>query len=293
MNRQAVCIVIPTFNRARYVGWAIESSLGQTHGCQVVVCDHGSTDETPEVVGRYQGRVTYIRREKDLGPHFCWLEGVLNSDAEFVHIQYDDDWIEPTFIERTLAMMQEDVGFAFTEALEFDEASGRSSPSFNLAKRFSPGLHDAETIERMLMKGGMISPGACLFRKRDVVDALFQGRLPLLEEDSYHGVGPDVFMSLLCLLRYRKVGIVLDPLAIFRVHAGSITIHAQGDQDKRARMKRAYDATRAYYKLLKLHRKHGILRWLSAPRSIGKSVERQVKLALRALGLRKKEVRPL
>ena len=45
-----VTIVIPTFNRADYVTKTIESALNQTVPCDIIVCDHGSSDNTPEVV---------------------------------------------------------------------------------------------------------------------------------------------------------------------------------------------------------------------------------------------------
>ena len=97
MTEKTASIVIPTFNRMNFVEKAISVALNQTHPCEVIVCDHGSTDDTPEMMKKYEGKLTYIRREKDLGPHFCWLEGVLHANSEFAHILYDDDWIDETF----------------------------------------------------------------------------------------------------------------------------------------------------------------------------------------------------
>ena len=111
-----VSIVIPTFNRANMVSKAIDTALSQTYPCQIIVCDHGSKDNTPEIIKKYGNQIIYIRREKDFGPHFCWLEGVLNADGEYVHIQMDDDWMEPTFIEETVKLMDDDVGMVFSDA---------------------------------------------------------------------------------------------------------------------------------------------------------------------------------
>ena len=58
-----ITAAIPTYNRARYVGEAIESVLGQTYqDLEVLVVDDGSTDETPEIVGRFGDRVRYLRQ---------------------------------------------------------------------------------------------------------------------------------------------------------------------------------------------------------------------------------------
>ena len=92
MQEGLVSIVIPTFNRATLVQKAIDTSLAQTYPCEVIVCDHGSSDNTPEVVEKYGDKIKYIRKEQDFGPHYCWLDGVLNAKGKYVHIQYDDDW---------------------------------------------------------------------------------------------------------------------------------------------------------------------------------------------------------
>ena len=57
-------ILIPTYNRARWLPGAIESVLAQTErDFTLVISDNASTDETPEVVARYDDpRITYVRR---------------------------------------------------------------------------------------------------------------------------------------------------------------------------------------------------------------------------------------
>jgi len=255
-----VSIVIPTFNRAHFVGQAIDSALSQSVACEVIVCDHGSTDGTPEVVRGYGDRVTYVRRERDFGPHFCWLEGVLHASGTFVHLQFDDDWLESTFIEACMEVMTEETGFAFSAVALYDEDEGRVTRNFFDNVFPASGVYPNRTLEKLLLRK-LISPGAMIYRRQDALDALYQGNLPLARS-TYHGVGPDCFISLLCLLRYPRCGYVRDPLAVFRGHGESITMDASADPERARRLAAAYEEVREYYRQLKRIKRSGS--WMRA-----------------------------
>lgn len=249
---KTVSIVVPTFNRAGMLPLAIDSALNQTYSSEVIVVDHGSTDDTPKVVEAYGDRVLYIRRERDFGPHFCWLEGVLHAQGDFVHLQFDDDWIAPNFIEACVSVIEDDTGFAFSVA---DVVDGPDLPvKLRQFTDWAPetGIYPVEVMEKQIL-GSLISPGAALYRRQILLDALYQGRLPL-QVNEYHGVGPDIFVSLLSMLRYPRVGFVREPLAFFRAHEGSITIDAFADSTKAARLRAAYDEVRRYYVEMKVIR---------------------------------------
>jgi glycosyltransferase involved in cell wall biosynthesis len=246
-------IVIPTFNRADLLRKAIDSSLAQTVPCEVIVCSHGSTDNTDEVAESYGSRIKYISRSHDFGPHFCWLEGVLHASSPFIHLQYDDDWIEPTYIEKCLGLFRDDVGFVFSIAKQIDiERQEEQGQNF---KKWLPstGVFPIRMIEKRVLKS-LISPAAAIFRKDVLVDSLYQGKLPL-SKTHYHGVGPDCFVTLLSMLRFEYFGYVKEPLAVFGVHGGSITVNSQTDQEKARKLANAYGEVKSYYKKLKLIKK--------------------------------------
>ena len=116
INRTA-SIIIPTFNRAELLPRAIESALNQSYPCEVIVCDHGSVDNTPEVANKYKGQIIYIRKEKDSGPIACWKDGLENATGEVAVINYDDDWLAPTFMEKSIHFLEEDIGFVYCRVM--------------------------------------------------------------------------------------------------------------------------------------------------------------------------------
>lgn len=254
-NKKTVSIVIPTFNRTDKVCKAIDTSLAQTYKCEVIVVDHGSTDNTPKVMKKYGDKIRYIRREEDFGPHFCWLDGIMHAKGEFVHLQYDDDWIEPTFIEECMSLFRDDVGVVFTNASIIDlKIKKQVSICFHFNNGNSKtGTYPNKLLENELIFIGhkLISPSACLFRKKDIIDSLYQGDLAFKEKHIYHGVGPDLFMLLITLLRYKNFGYINKPLASFGYHENSITVDALFNEQKQQKLVNAYNLVRIYYLGLK------------------------------------------
>ena len=152
-------ILIPTFNRANLIHRAIETAIAQTYPCEIIVCDHGSSDNTPEVVSKYRGKVRYIRREEDKGPIVCWRDGVEQANGEIIHITYDDDWLEPQFLEKTINLMRDDVGFVYSNVIIHYEIRNETRISF----KHPPGVSDTRDIIRYLLA----SPGPDFSRLRN------------------------------------------------------------------------------------------------------------------------------
>lgn len=89
----SVSVIIPTFNRAAYVGEAIESVYaGNESEPEVIVIDDGSTDATGEVVRRFPA-ARYVRQE-NRGPAAARNHGVALARGEFLaFLDSDDVWL--------------------------------------------------------------------------------------------------------------------------------------------------------------------------------------------------------
>jgi len=224
MNNPTASIVIPVFNRAQLVHRAIDSALNQTYPCEVILVDHGSTDDINSVVAKYAGKIRYIRRDTDNGPIAAWRDGAEQATGEFLHFTYDDDWIQPTFIEKCLNCFNENIAFVYTRATihDFD------AKTQHIHLLHPAGIHAIEDVVHFLLyKPLTISPGAALFRRRDVLENLLN-EIPdangIYGKNS--GVGEDLLLFLLTSLKYEKYAHIPEPLADFLAHPGSITINA-------------------------------------------------------------------
>ena len=86
-------IVIPTYNRSRLVTYAIDSVLKQTFGdFEIVVCDNGSADDTPDVVRRITDpRVRYVRTPRHMVIADNWEFARSHARGRMVLMLSDDD----------------------------------------------------------------------------------------------------------------------------------------------------------------------------------------------------------
>ena len=93
---------------------------------------------------------------------------------------------------------------------------------------------------------GLVSPGATLIRRKDIINHLLVGRVPFTSFE-YRGVGPDWLMTAMTTLDYRRFGYVDEPLAVFSAHEGSITVDAHKDAARNKALHKAYQESRLYY----------------------------------------------
>lgn len=265
MSTPSVSIVIPTFNRARLVRRAIDTALAQTVPVEVVVCDHGSSDDTPAVAASYGSRIRYLRREQDHGPIACWREGIEQATGDVVHITYDDDWIAPAFVAETLPLLREDVAFVYTRVLihATPEAPGELKLRHPAGTRPVAGI-----VEHLLRERLTISPGCALFRRSDLLKNLLAqipGAHGLYGKNS--GVGEDLLLFLLATLDYPRYAHLPEPLAHFLAHPASITTHA-GQSGKLTALVDAYALAKQHYLAQPgaLAPRTGLARWLARRR---------------------------
>jgi glycosyltransferase involved in cell wall biosynthesis len=240
----SVSIIIPVFNRAHLVARAIDSALQQTVPCEVLLVDHGSADNIGSLAEAYGDRIRYLRRDRDNGPIACWRDGVEQATGDFVHFTYDDDWIQPTFVERCLDQFHPDVAFVYTRATLHDSGL---NPLRVLLRHPGGARPIADIVQYLFSSPLTISPGCAVFRRRDVLKNLLN-EVPGAggQYGKNSGVGEDLLLFLLTSLDYEMYAHIPEPLADFLAHPGSITVNAQQTGQGKA-LADSYQVAKAYY----------------------------------------------
>ncbi len=99
-----VSVILPTYNRAKYISRAIDSVLAQTYkDWELIIIDDGSTDNTKEVVEPYlkDKRIKYVWKENG-GVSSARNKGLDMATGEFVAFLDSDDFYMPEKLEKSL-----------------------------------------------------------------------------------------------------------------------------------------------------------------------------------------------
>lgn len=168
-----VSVVIPTYNRADILPYAVNSVLQQTYGdFELLICDDASPDHTAAVVAQWQDpRIRYIRHPQNIQRSRNMRSGYEAAQGEYFIKFDDDDALTPDFLARTVAVLDQhpNVDFVCTDHWVINARNQRdeAATQANSAKWGKDQLQEAvipdlvtETFERQSLQ-----VGSTLFRR--------------------------------------------------------------------------------------------------------------------------------
>ncbi|WLD12407.1 glycosyltransferase [Planctellipticum variicoloris] len=131
MNTPAVSIILPTYNRAKFLPEAIGAIRGQLFtDWELIVVDDGSTDETaellPKLIERMPQQYRYIRQENQ-GAYAARNTGLDHVSGRYVAFYDSDDLWLPHHLQKCVTALEQspDIGWVYSASRIVDHASGR------------------------------------------------------------------------------------------------------------------------------------------------------------------------
>lgn len=109
MIQKKISVIIPVYNKEKWVGRCLASVIKQTYGnLEVLVIDDGSADGSAEVVKKFAGRDGRVRllRQDNLGVASARNRGLDSATGGVVAFVDADDYIEADMYEKMMSAMQ-------------------------------------------------------------------------------------------------------------------------------------------------------------------------------------------
>ena len=102
-----VTIVTPSYNQGHFLEETIQSVLGQSYpNIEYIIIDGGSTDQSIEIIKKYESRISYWVSETDQGQTDAINKGFRMGKGDLVGWINSDDFLEPTAVEQIVSSYQ-------------------------------------------------------------------------------------------------------------------------------------------------------------------------------------------
>lgn len=224
---EAVSVVVPCHNQARFLAERFRSILAQTHAAaEIVVVDDASSDDTAAWLAAQRPPVPLrVHRNSRRNGRPCaqWQTGIDLARHPWIWIAEADDTCEPAFLATLLAAARRDppVGFVYCQSALVDE-HGAGDETFRVftdeidtdhwaADHRAAGADEAR--RHLSLRNTIPNASACLVRR-----------------DAWLATGPFDASLRLCgdwlayaqALRHTDIAFVAAPLNRFRAHGQSV-----------------------------------------------------------------------
>lgn len=104
-----VSIIIPVFNQAPYTAKCLETIFKNTPGSyEIIVVDNGSTDDTPQLLDNYAGKIRVLRNTTNQGFAKACNFGARESRAPYLLFLNNDTEVLPGWLQPMLDMASKD-----------------------------------------------------------------------------------------------------------------------------------------------------------------------------------------
>ncbi len=130
MKEPLVTIAVPSFNQGRFLDQALASIFQQEVSVEVFVLDGGSSDNSVEVIRKWEHKLAGWRSYTDGGQADAINEGIAQGKAPYVCWLNSDDWLMPGGLAKLLGELQKytNAPAVYGRAWNVVEKSGRQYP---------------------------------------------------------------------------------------------------------------------------------------------------------------------
>ena len=210
---QKITVIIPCYNREKFIAEAVESVINQTYrNIEIVVVDDGCTDNSREILERYSDRIRILEHpgRANRGQSAALNVGIRATQSEYVAFLDSDDLFAPDKIEKQIRFLEDhpQFGLVYANGHAIDENG-------NIMYRIYSGNHQEHSDpNRVLLDCYFLLPNNALLR-REVL-----GQSGLFDESLRSAQDHDLAIR---IAEVTKIGYLDECLFYYRRHRDSIS----------------------------------------------------------------------
>ncbi|HEV2915752.1 MAG TPA: glycosyltransferase family 2 protein [Pyrinomonadaceae bacterium] len=207
MNYPRITVTTPSFNQGRYLEETIRSVLDQDYpNLEYIIIDGASTDDSLEIIKRYESHLSYWVSERDAGQSEAINKGLKRATGEIVTWLNSDDLYLPHALTRAASHF---------EKCDAALIHGRTELFGNGFDGMLKGADDDDDLEIRYLSGMPFPQPSSFFRRRVLLE---QG---YLDETLHYGMDYDLVARIALNYPIRKVE---DVFSKYRLHEESKSV---------------------------------------------------------------------
>lgn len=213
-----VSVVIPLYNKGKYIERALSSVLAQTiQPYEIIVIDDGSTDDGPEKVLNFNNKKIILIRQDNIGPGAARNNGLCVAKGKYVaFLDADDEWM-PSFLNEGLLLLEDQTANVTAVSAGFIR-SPSNIKNINEIEDLNAGLYEISAdTDINLFRKLIIFTTVCFTIMRTSVVRRWGGFF-----DNYkctHGEDTSLFIK---LILNERIGIITKPLGIYHMESSNL-----------------------------------------------------------------------
>jgi len=212
-----ISIITPSFNQGEFIEDTIISVISQNYpNLEYIIIDGGSTDNTIEIIKKYEEKINYWRSQPDRGQSHAINKGIKVATGEIINWLNSDD------------LLTENALFEIAKAFhQHTDSLMVSANGWNLEQNGEKGLvgRPVDKDELNYLISSPFCQPACYFRKSVLQE------IGLLDENFNITMDRDLYVRIALNGHIKEIEY---PVAIFRIHKDQKTFyfHEEWHQDR-------------------------------------------------------------
>ncbi len=125
MTFSKISVITPSYNQGRFIEQTILSVIGQQYpNIEYIIIDGGSTDETLDIIRKYENHITYWISEADQGQSHAINKGFAQATGDILcWLNSDDYYLPGTLLEVNQVLSNRRPELLFGNSIHLNEAT--------------------------------------------------------------------------------------------------------------------------------------------------------------------------
>ncbi len=167
-------VIVPNYNHEKFLEKRLESIFIQSNKeFEVILMDDNSSDNSKLILEKFSKHphVSHflINKKNSGSPFKQWLKGIQLAKGEYIWIAESDDWADPRFLEKMIAILESDPKLGIVSCRsEFVDENGMAILDKSIYRETFRRAGKEELLESMAYRNSIHNASSVVFRKKFV-----------------------------------------------------------------------------------------------------------------------------